>query len=141
MPTESNPNLALFYCQHTPESGEGDRQSLEAKYGKSLRLFPIACSSRIEPIHLLRALEESADAAYVITCPEGECRYFDGNLRAKKRVQSVREIIVSIGLKGDRVGIAMNSREKPKSLARLVDEIMVTFTRFEPSSVRKVPGQ
>jgi len=141
MPTQSNPNLALFYCQHTPESGEGDRQSLEAKYGKSLRLFPMPCSSRIEPIHLLRALEEFADAAYVITCPEGECRYSDGNLRARKRVQRVREAIASIGLKGDRVGLVMNSRENPKSLARLVDEIMVTFTRFEPSSMLKVPGQ
>lgn len=141
MPTENNPNLALFYCQHTPESGEGDRQSLEAKYGKSLRLFPMPCSSRIEPIHLLRALEEFADAVYVITCPEGECRYSDGNLRARKRVQRVREAMASIGLKGDRVGLVMNSRENPKSLARLLDEIMVTFTRFEPSPMRKVPGQ
>ena len=141
MPTESNPNLALFYCQHTPESGELDRQLLEAKYGKSLRLFPMPCSSRIEPIHLLRALEEFADAAYVITCPEGECRYSDGNLRARKRVQSVREAIASIRLRGDRVGLVMNSEEKPKSLARLADEIMVVFTRFEPSPMLKVPRQ
>jgi F420-non-reducing hydrogenase iron-sulfur subunit len=132
MPNENKVTVALFYCQHTPKSSELDRQSLEQKYGRSLRLFPMPCSSRIEPIHLLRALEEFAGAAYVITCPEGECRYSDGNLRAKKRVQSVREIIVSIGLKGDRVGIVMNSREEPKSLARLVDEIMVAFTRFEP---------
>ena len=141
MPTESNPNLALFYCQHTPKSSELDRQSLEAKYGKSLRLFPMPCSSRIEPIHLLRALEEFAHAAYVITCPEGECRYSDGNLRARKRVQSVREAIASIRLRGDRVGLVMNSEEKPKSLARLADEIMVVFTRFEPSPMLKVPRQ
>ena len=131
MPTESNPNLALFYCQHTPESGEGDRQSLEAKYGKSLRLFPMPCSSRIEPMHLLRALEEFADAAYVITCPEGECRYSDGNLRARKRVQRVREAMASIGLKGDRVGLVMNSEEKPKSLARLADDIMDSIARLK----------
>lgn len=99
------------------------------------------CSSRIEPMHLLRALEEFADAVYVITCPEGECRYSDGNVRARKRVQRVREAMASIGLKDDRVGLVMNSRENPKSLARLLDEIMVTFTRFEPSPMRKVPGQ
>jgi F420-non-reducing hydrogenase iron-sulfur subunit len=124
MPNNNKLTVALFYCQHTPESSEGERQSLEAKYGKSLRLFPMPCSSRIEPVHLLRALEEFADAAYVITCPEGECRYSDGNLRAKRRVQRVRETIVSLGLQGDRVGIVMNSAEKPKSLARLVDKIM-----------------
>lgn len=131
MPNENELTVALFYCQHTPEGGESDRQSLEVKYGKSLRLFPMPCSSRIEPIHLLRALEEFAHAAYVITCPEGECRYSDGNLRARKRVQSVREAIASIGLKGDRVGLVMNSAEKPKSLARLADEIMDSIARLK----------
>ncbi len=131
MPNENKLTVALFYCQHTPEGRESDRQSLEAKYGKSLRLFPMPCSSRIEPIHLFRALEEFAHAAYVITCPEGECRYSDGNLRARKRVQSVREAIASIGLKGDRVGLVMNSEEKPKSLARLADEIMDSIARLK----------
>jgi F420-non-reducing hydrogenase iron-sulfur subunit len=135
MPNNNKLTVALFYCQHTPESGEGERQSLEARYRKSLRLFPMPCSSRIEPVHLLRALEEFADAAYVITCPEGECRYSDGNLRAKRRVQKVRETIVSLGLQGDRVGIVMNSAEKPKSLARLVDEIMDSIAQHKSSSM------
>jgi F420-non-reducing hydrogenase iron-sulfur subunit len=135
MPNNNKLTVALFYCQHTPERSEGERQSLEAKYGKSLRLFPMPCSSRIEPVHLLRALEEFADAAYVITCPEGECRYSDGNLRAKRRVQKVRETIVSLGLQGDRVGIVMNSAEKPKSLARLVDEIMDSIAQHKSSSM------
>ncbi len=76
--------LALFYCQNTPESGEAQRQALEKKYASSLRLFPIPCSGRLDPLHLLKALEEFADAAYVIACPEGACRYFEGNTRATK---------------------------------------------------------
>ena len=80
--------LALFYCQNTPESGEKDRQALEEEYGGRLKLFPLPCGGRLEPLHLLRALEEFADAVYVITCPEGACRYFEGNLRARKRAES-----------------------------------------------------
>ena len=71
MDVEEKKVLALFYCQNTPQSSERERQSLEEKYGKSLRLFPIPCGGRLEPLHLLRALEEFADAAYVITCPNG----------------------------------------------------------------------
>jgi len=127
--------VAFFYCQQTPESSEQERQYLEEKYERSIRLFPIPCGGRIEPLHFLRALEEFANAAYVIVCPEGECRYFEGNLRAKKRVQRAREIIESIGLEGDRIGILSNSKENPKSLARLVDEIMCNTSRLEPSQV------
>jgi F420-non-reducing hydrogenase iron-sulfur subunit len=131
MPKNTKPILALFYCQCTPQSSEQDKQVLEAKYGKSLRLFPMPCCGRIEPLHLLRALEEFADAAYVICCPAEECRYFDGNLRAKKRVQRVRENIVSLGFHDYRIGIVMNSKEKRESLAQLTDEIVDTIAQLK----------
>ncbi|MBW1851108.1 MAG: hydrogenase iron-sulfur subunit [Deltaproteobacteria bacterium] len=68
MSDKYNNTLALFYCQNVPESGEKNRLELEGKYGRVIRLFPIPCSGRLEPVHLLRALEAFADAAYVITC-------------------------------------------------------------------------
>jgi F420-non-reducing hydrogenase iron-sulfur subunit len=140
MSKDRKPILALFYCQHTPQSSEQDKQALEAKYGKSLRLFPMPCSGRIEPLHLLRALEEFADAAYVICCPAQECRYFDGNLRAKKRVQRVREDIMSLGFQGYRIGIVMNSKEKQESLAKLTDEIVDTIAQLKPLPILNPQG-
>ena len=132
---DKKPILALFYCQNTHASGEGERQALEQKYDGSLRLFPIPCSGRLEPLHLLKALEDFADASYIITCPEGICRYFEGNLRAKKRVERTREMIKSIGLEGERIGIIMGSKESPKSLTELTDEIMERLMNLPPSPV------
>ena len=132
---EKRPSLALFYCQNTPGSSEQERQSLETKYGNSLRLIPIPCSGRLEPLHLLKALEEFADAAYVITCPEGACRYFEGNRRASKRVERTKAIISGIGLEGERVGIIISSKENRKSLDRLSKEIMDRISTIPPSPV------
>jgi F420-non-reducing hydrogenase iron-sulfur subunit len=128
--------LALFYCQQVPGSSEKERLAIEKEYGKNLRLFPIPCSGRLEPIHLLRALEEIVDAAYVITCPEGACRYFEGNHRAKKRVERTRTIIKSIGLEPERVGIIVGSKNDPKSLAKLAEEIYDDISRLKPSPVQ-----
>jgi F420-non-reducing hydrogenase iron-sulfur subunit len=127
--------LALFYCQNTPGSGEGERQALEEVYGRSLRLFPVPCSGRLEPLHLLRALEEFADAAYVIACPEGSCRYFEGNTRAKKRTGLAARSISGIGLETERVGMVTNSAEKRKPLATLATEIMERISLLRPSPV------
>ncbi len=135
MMDENNRTLALFYCQRVPGSSQQERVGLEKKYGKCLRLFPIPCSGRLEPVHLLRALEEFADAAYVITCPEGACRYFEGNQRALKRVERTRTIIDSIGLEVERIGIIVGSRENPKKLASLVEEIMDSVSQLAPSPV------
>ncbi len=127
--------LALFYCQNTPESGEKDRQTLEATYKGSLKLFPLPCSGRLEPLHLLRALEEYADAAYVITCPEGACRYFEGNLRAKKRADVVAQSLSGIGLEKERVGIVVNSKDRPEPLAGLAAGIMERIKSLATSPV------
>jgi len=129
------PILALFYCQNTPVSGEQERQYLEEKYGKSLRLFPIPCSGRLEPLHLLKALEEFADAVYVIACPEGTCRYFEGNRRASKRVERTRAIISGIGLEEGRIGIIIRSKENGKSLETLSKEILDHISKIPPSPV------
>ena len=106
--------LALFYCQNVPESREADRQALEESSGETVALFPMPCSGRVEPVHLLRALEEFADAAYVITCPQGACRNFEGNSRAMKRMERTKSIIESIGLERERVGLIVCSKENPK---------------------------
>lgn len=129
--------LVLFYCQNTPESSEADRQFLEEKYGKSLRLYPIPCSGRLEPLHLFRALEEFADAAYLITCPEGVCCYFEGNRRARKRVERAQQIIETIGLEKERLGILVRPKEDRRPLAKLAEEVLDFTSKLGPSPVHK----
>jgi len=130
-------NLAIFYCQNVPESKEHDRQALEKRYGKSIRLFPIPCSGRLDYIHLLKALEEFADAVYVITCPLGTCRYLEGNKRAVKRVQRTRSVIEDIGLEKERLDIIIGSSKEPKTLASLCEELMERASSLPPSPVHR----
>jgi F420-non-reducing hydrogenase iron-sulfur subunit len=135
MINEYQPTLALFYCQNIPESSEQDRQALEKKYGRCIRLFPVPCSGRVEPIHLLRALEEFADMAYVLGCAEGNCHYFEGNQRVKKRVARAKMIISAIGLEEERLGIILESKEAAKPLAKMVEEIFDRAPHIKPSPV------
>jgi F420-non-reducing hydrogenase iron-sulfur subunit len=110
-PGKKNLTLALFYCQNIP------------------------CSGRLDPIHLLRALEEFADAAYVITCPEGACRYFEGNVRAQKRLDRTKDTIAQIGLEQERLGMVMNTKENPRGLGTIADEILDRISGLAPSPV------
>ena len=137
MTREQQLTLALFYCQNVPKSEEAHRQSLEEEFGKSIRLFPIPCSGRLDPVHLLKALERFADAAFIITCPEGSCRYFEGNHRAKKRVERTKKILADIGLEPERAGIIIGSKEAPKTLAESAKEIFKKVSQMGPSPALK----
>ncbi len=135
MRQKSEFTLALFYCQNTPRGADKERQALEREYGCSIRLFPLPCGGRMEPIHFLKALEGFADAAYLITCPEGACRYSEGNTRARKRMERTAEVLGTIGLEKERIGIVVRAKDDPRSLAGLVVEIMNKVMPLGPSPV------
>lgn len=130
-----NRTLALFFCQNVTACGLEEIKSLEKRYGKGLRLFPLPCSGRLDSIHLLRAIEEFADAAFVIACPEGACRHFEGNRRAVKRVERTKAILQSIGLEKDRVDILVSSKENPMTLSQWVDILSGRVAAMRPSPV------
>lgn len=125
----------MFYCHNIEGGSEDERRSLESRYGKSLRLFPLPCGGRMDALHFLKALEEFADAAYLVTCPEGECRYSEGNTRAWKRASRTAELIQGIGLEKERVGVVAEVKEDPRTLSQIVSETMEKVKRLGPSPV------
>lgn len=141
MATVNRAALALFFCQRVPGGSGSERRLLEETFRDRVRFFPLPCSGRLEPLHLLRALEEFADAAYVVTCPEGACRYFEGNRRALKRVEMTKKILASIGLEEGRVGLVAGSKEAPETLAWWTEELLKRAEALGPSPVfRRASG-
>jgi coenzyme F420-reducing hydrogenase delta subunit len=97
------PRITLFHCINT--FGEADAIPLTGGEAFEAKFVKLACSSMVKDVFLLRAFEAGADAVVVLVCPEGACRYVEGNLRAKKRVQYVKNILDEIGLDGRRLAL------------------------------------
>jgi coenzyme F420-reducing hydrogenase delta subunit len=68
--------------------------------------------------HLLRAIQQGADGAYVVGCLEGTCHYNEGNFRARERVEYVKTLLEEVGLEGERVRMYnLSSGEGPTFVA------------------------
>ena len=64
---------------------------------------------------MLRAFEKGADGVYVVGCLEGECRFENGNLRARRRVEQAKTILNAVGVGGDRLKMFnLSSGEGPR---------------------------
>jgi F420-non-reducing hydrogenase iron-sulfur subunit len=63
--------------------------------------IPLPCSGKLDILYLVKAFETGADGVAVMICKEGECRYLEGNLRAKKRAAAVGELLQETGLSAD----------------------------------------
>ena len=74
-----------------------------------LKVIPLPCSGKVDILYLMKAFETGADGVVIVACKQGECRYLEGNLRARKRVEAVDGLLEELGLgKGHIVIIHVN---------------------------------
>jgi F420-non-reducing hydrogenase iron-sulfur subunit len=89
----------LFCCLSSLDSSGLDELSAEFK------IIPLPCSGKADILYLTKAFETGADGVAVLMCPEGECRYLEGNLRARKRVEAVDSLLKEAGLGNGRAAV------------------------------------
>lgn len=87
-------------------------------------------------MHLLRAIEDGADGVYVAGCLEGECHFLTGNVKAKKKVQYVKNVLEEIGVEPERVEMFnLSSGEGPR-FAEIAKEMVERIKELGPSPVK-----
>ncbi|HWR57251.1 MAG TPA: hydrogenase iron-sulfur subunit [Thermodesulfovibrionales bacterium] len=130
-------NIAIFFCRQLDPKQDVNRRVVEKELGERIRFFPLPCSGRIDPLHLMRALESGADKVYVVTCPVGACRYREGNIRAGKRIAYTQGLIEEIGLERERLELVVASAGNPVTIDELTLELLAREATIGPSPVRR----
>jgi len=120
--------LTVFHCANSlagaslPESDDFEIKSVK-----------MPCSSMTREIFLLKAFEDGADGVVVLVCPEGTCRYLQGNIRAKKRVERVKKILGDIGLGGNRLSIFNIPHGDQSVIDRIIDKTVSEVAELGPN--------
>ena len=91
------------------------------------------CSSMVKDVFLLRAFEAGADGVIVLVCPEGQCRYLEGNIRAKKRVAWVQNLLDEIGLDGRRLFLDNMAAGDNTSANQTMDTVLKNLAVLGPN--------
>jgi F420-non-reducing hydrogenase iron-sulfur subunit len=115
------PKITVFHCINAfSETGWSfvGRDDFEIKFIK------LPCSSMVKDIFLLRAFEAGADAVVVLVCPEGQCRYVEGNIRAKKRVAWVQNLLDDIGIDGRRLSLSNIAAGDIATATQIIDDAL-----------------
>ena len=108
---------------------------MRLRYPTNIKIIKVPCSGRVAIIHMLKALEEGADGVIVAGCLEGDCHYQSGNLRAKKRVIYVQELLEKIGIEPERVAMYNLSAGMGARFAEIAREMTETVRQMPPNPV------
>ena len=89
--------ITIFYCINSFKQASGSMFK-----GCEIKFIQMPCSSMTKDVYILRAFEAGADAVLIFACPENNCRYIDGGVRARKRIQRIKGLLDEIGFNGER---------------------------------------
>lgn len=97
----------------------------------------VPCSGKIDAQYLLAAMEGGGRGLCMVTCPKGECRLAQGNLRAEIRIATVRRLLAEIGIEPQRVELLRSGPDHPfERFERLVREAAARIGDLGESPLR-----
>lgn len=128
------PDITLFHCINA--FSDGDVLPVSVEETVNLKTVKMACSSMVKDVFLLRAFESGADAVVVMVCPNGQCRYLEGNLRARKRVDWVKKLLDEIELDGRRLSIYPITAGDIEAADRIIRQVSVGLEELGPNPAK-----
>jgi F420-non-reducing hydrogenase iron-sulfur subunit len=110
---------------------------MRLSYPTSVKIIKVPCTGRVDIIHILKAFEAGADGVCLIGCMDGDCHYMVGNLRARKRVGHVAQLLDECGIGGKRVAMYNLSAADGQRFAAVAREITEKITGLGPNPLKK----
>jgi coenzyme F420-reducing hydrogenase delta subunit len=89
------------------------------QYPPNLKIIRIPCTSRVDPLFVLRSFQKGADGVLVAGCHPGECNFSTGNLYARRKLLHLRRLLEYLGVEPGRLSLAWISSAEGEKFARV----------------------
>jgi F420-non-reducing hydrogenase iron-sulfur subunit len=80
------------------------------------------CSSRVDPLFIIKAYLNGADGVLVAGCHPGDCHYTRGNYYTRRRMALFLKVMENIGMDADRVMLSWISASDGLKYAEVCEE-------------------
>jgi coenzyme F420-reducing hydrogenase delta subunit len=135
------PQIIAFCCNYCAYAAADLAGARRMQYPPNVRIVHSPCTGKIEMEHILDAFEKGIDGVLVAGCLEGGCHFLEGNLRAKRRIEKVRQVLDEIGVGGERLRMVNLSAAMAPTFVERVREMVETVTRLGPNPLRAAAGR
>ena len=130
------PVIIAFCCHYCAYSAADLAGSARLQYPANIRIIRTPCTGRLEVDFFLKAFERGADGVIVAGCEEGSCHFKEGNLIAKRRVNSTRNLLAEIGLDKERLRMVNIGAADARKFANTIKEMVETVRKLGPAQTK-----
>ncbi len=130
------PKILAFCCHYCAYASADLAGSMRIQYPENIRIIRTPCTGRLEVEFFMNAFENGADGVLVAGCLEGGCHFQDGNLWAKRRVNTTRDLLAEVGLEPERLRMVNVSAAMARPLAEIIMDMTETVRKLGPSPLK-----
>ena len=117
-----SPKVVAFVCNWCTYTGADLAGTSRLKMDPNVRVIKLPCSSRVNPLFIIKAFERGADGVIVSGCHTGDCHYSTGNYHARRRFAILHDLLQFMGVEEDRVTFAWVSASEGNKWQQVVNE-------------------
>jgi F420-non-reducing hydrogenase iron-sulfur subunit len=131
------PKIIAFCCHYCAYSAADLAGSSRLQYPPNVRIVRTPCTGRLEIDYYMKAFENGMDGILVAGCEEGSCHFKDGNLLAKRRVNSIRTVLAEAGIDAERLRMVNVSAAGARPLVAYIREFVETVSNLGPIKTKE----
>ena len=117
-----SPKIVAFVCNWCTYTGADLAGTSRLKMEPNVRVIRLTCSSRVNPLFIIKAFERGADGVVVSGCHPGDCHYSTGNFYARRRFSILHDLLDFMGVANNRVTFSWVSASEGNKWQQLVNE-------------------
>ena len=133
MQKSKNPKIIAFLCNWCTYAGADLAGTARMTYPPNVRAVRLMCTGSLDPMYVIKAFLEGADAVLVGGCHPGDCHYTNGNYKARRRVALLWEIMDAMGIDRERLWLRWISASEGGLFAETIREMVGTVEAGDPT--------
>lgn len=135
------PRIVAVVCNWCTYLGMDLAGTSRLEYEPEVRVIKVPCTGRVDPLMVVKAFENGADAVLVSGCHPGDCHYTSGNYNARRRWTVLRELLDMLGLDLRRLHFSWVSAAEGVKWVELIDDITEKTRELGPYSEYQTLGR
>jgi F420-non-reducing hydrogenase iron-sulfur subunit len=134
--TDFEPIIIAFVCNWCTFTAADLAGTSRLTYPPNVRLIRMMCTGMVDPKYIIKAILEGADAVLVSGCHPGDCHYINGNLKARRRMKLLKEILPRFGIDERRIKLAWIGASEGVDFAKTIKEMTAEIKALGPNQVK-----
>jgi coenzyme F420-reducing hydrogenase delta subunit len=136
--SEFEPQIVAFFCNWCTFTAADLAGTSRLSYPPNLKIIRVMCTGMVDQKYVLKAFLNGADGVLISGCWPGDCHYINGNLKARRRVALLTEVLKQYGIGEDRFWLRWIAASEGTMLKEVANEMTAKLKQLGPSPFRNM---